>query len=129
MDSREVPVIKSPGRKFAVTGVVIALLAALYWHEMTKSSVREVDGQIISIDPAARTARLTVHHPKTGATIELAGDVPPDCDIRIDGRPARFDELSVGESVHVRGTIYRSGKLTANWVRVSRNPTGEETIR
>jgi hypothetical protein len=102
---------------------VFALLIAVLSLKGSPEKVRNVSGRIVSIDAASRTASLEIVHPKTGATLQLEGHVPLDCNILIDGRPASLAELRAGERVDVEGIIHRDRTLSANRVRASRAET------
>lgn len=104
--------------------VVIAAVVVIcgYGYRMMRPIEREVSGRIVAIDAASRRAELEFAHPKTGQIIRLAGDVPPDCEVRIDGRPAELADLRPGDNVVVFGSLYRlTGSVTAKWVRATRN--------
>lgn len=94
---------------------------------------REVEGRIVTLDAAARTATLEFKHPKTGESITLAGDVTPTCDIRIDGQAAQLADLKVGEKVKVKGRMYRlsnevhAERVTAN--RATSQPASSESTK
>src|SRR5438034_5850483 len=90
-------------RVIIVIACVAAISAVAYWNQINKATLKEKDATIVSLDPAARTARIRIIHPKTGEAFELAGDVPSECEIFIDGRPAQMSELTPGETVRVKG--------------------------
>jgi hypothetical protein len=102
---------------FAAAAILIAALSLSGPGE----KLRTISGRITSIDTNSRTASLEFVHPKTGETLRLHGQVPLDCDIRIDDRPATLAELQPGERVEVEGIVHRDRTLSAIRVRVSRS--------
>ena len=100
--------------------VVVATLAVAVTYRLLREDVRTITGTITRIDLETRTASIEFVHRKTGRTLRIDGTVPPDCDIRIDGRPARLSDLKVGQHTTVQGTIHRDATISANWVRVTR---------
>ena len=117
------------GRRQSGRWGVVALgcvgVIAIGWataRRMGQVQVRTVEGTIVQIDASAREATLDIIHPKTGQPLKIMGLVPDDCDIKIDGVEANLDDLRVGERAQVNGTISRSLRIAANWVRVSRQP-------
>jgi hypothetical protein len=105
----------------AVIGiVVVAMVGITVVRRLTRERDRTITATILAIDPQARTASIEFVHPKTGKTLELEGRVPEECDIQIDGRPAKLSDLRVGERAEVNGTIHANITLSANWVRVTR---------
>jgi hypothetical protein len=108
---------------FAVFAVLIAVVSL----NQPPEKVRTVSGQIVSIDAASRTAALEIVHPKTGEKLQLEGQVPLDCNIVIDGRPASLADLRPGERVEVAGIIHRDRTLSANRVRVSRTGAAQSS--
>jgi len=108
-------------RVWIIGSLAMLLIVALYQGGTAK--VREITGTVTSLDPTARTASLVFAHPKTGEPIELSGQVPLECDIRIDDKPAQIAELKVGDVVQVRATIHNNAKITANRIRVTRGTT------
>jgi hypothetical protein len=69
--------------------------------------VREVEATITFVDPSARRASIETTHPKSGAAVEVNGEVPPECTITINGQPADLADLRVGDSAVVRGRVLR----------------------
>jgi len=99
---------------------VVIALGAIVAHRSLQPIEREIDGTIAEIDLESRTAALEFTHPKTGQTMTIRGEVPADCDIRIDGRPATLRDLRIGERISVHGQISMGRRVTALAVRVSR---------
>lgn len=115
--------IGRPWLVVALLSLVLVLGAALVALRVaTGQRARVITVTIKRIDPAARRAVVELTHPKTGQTLEIEGSVPPECDIQIDGRPARLDELRAGEMATVEAVMGRDASLSANWVRVTRAP-------
>jgi hypothetical protein len=105
----------------ALVGVAALIVGGLYYAQrMLSTRVRTVEGTLVQLDPAAHRAAIEIRHPKTGQLISIRGDVPAECDIRIDGRAATLADLRLGERVRVQGTITVDGRVTADWVRVTR---------
>lgn len=114
-------------RIISLVGAAALIAGGLhYLHGKLRPQVRTVEGTIVQLDPAARRAAIEIRHPRTGKSILIHGDVPADCDIRIDDREATLADLTLGERARVQGTITVDGRVTANWVRVTRTaqPTG-----
>ena len=102
----------------AITTVVV--LGSVVAHQVLREEVRTITGTVTRIDLQTWTASIELVHPKTGRRLQIDGVVPPDCDIRIDGKPARLSDLIVGEQATVEGVIHWNGSISANWVRVTR---------
>ena len=77
-------------------------------------------GRITHLDLPARRATLEITHPKSGKTMELAGQMADDCVIRIDGRPARLEDLQVGEIIQVEALLYSGEKIVATSILARR---------
>ncbi len=106
----------------------VGILGFVGWRmlSMGKPRVRDLEGVTITqLDADARVAEIEFVHPKTGRKHTLASDVPVDCEIVVDGLPARLAALRVGDVVDVRGEIRRSlfgVEVTPLRVQVQRAP-------
>lgn len=99
---------------------VVVVLGSVIAHRVFRGEVRTITGTVARIDLQTRIASIELVHPKTGRRLQIDGAVPPDCDIRIDGKSARLSDLRVGEQATVEGVIHWNGSISANWVRVTR---------
>ncbi len=107
----------------AIIGVVfVAGLAISVVRRMPKEKTVTITGRITKLDVASRAASIQFVHPKSGKTMTADGQVPLDCDLQIDGKPARIEDLRVGDEGEVKGTLHRDYSVTASWVRVTRQP-------
>ena len=82
----------------AIVGLVVVggLWAGLKgWHNETKYP----RGTVLAVDPVARTATIEVIHARSGHKIKLNGNVPENCAITIDDRPAKLGDIRVGDRV------------------------------
>lgn len=107
----------------AVIGVAIVVVVGTQYRKTRTKSLHQTQGTILSIDVASRQATIEFVHPKSGQRFQLAGDVPADCNIHIDGKPATLADLKVGEQVRVEGTVGRDKHVVAKSVWVTRAPT------
>lgn len=113
----------------ALSALGVVLLGTVGWrlfgaHEPPR--VRELaQVTITALDAGARTAEIAFTHPKTGRVVRLAGAVPADCEILLNGTPARLADLRVGDTAAVRGLIHQDfsgAHVEARWVSVRRPP-------
>ena len=101
--------------------IVLIIGGVTYYRQMSRMTTREITGKVLAIDVAGRKAAMEFVHPKTGKAFQLDGHVPPECDIKIDGKPGQLSDLKVGETIDVFGTLYRNGNMEAKWVKVTRS--------
>jgi len=99
---------------------VVGVVWANFGRHHRKQKLREVEGTILDIDVASRTASLEFTHPKSGQLFTVSGILPVHCDIQIDGQPAKLTDLRVGETARVGGTFDSAKRVTCNWVHVWR---------
>jgi len=114
--------------------VVLALVASVILYVRFAMPVVEMGGGTIrSLDLASRRATVEVILPSTGNTRQLEGEVPVECKIEINGKPAGLEDLRVGDAVQVRARIDRSRgpdgkrhvKFTAEHIRCTRVAVAE----
>jgi hypothetical protein len=105
----------------AVVAIVVVIVVGSEYRRQQKDSVRQIEGTITAIDVAARQASVEFVHPKSGQRFQLAGDVPADCEIRIDDKPATLADLKVGDVVQVKGTMGDNRRVTATAVWATRS--------
>jgi hypothetical protein len=109
-----------------IIGVVgLAVAVTVWWVAQRRplAFTREIQGTVIAVDPAARTASLEFPHPRTGELLTLEGSVPADCEIRVNGKPATIADVHVGDVVRVKGHVDASKHITARWVHIQRPAT------
>ena len=106
----------------AVVGAVIVLGAAS-WIASSKANKppRERRGIITKVDYASRRGSLKFVHPKTNDSIEVEGEITPDCAIEIDGKPGQITDVRVGDNAVVRVSV-RSGSVIVSGLKISRAP-------
>jgi len=97
-----------------IVGIAAMLVVGL-GHAQRKLAPtrREVTGTLTRVDPGARTISLEVVHPRNGQMLEVTGQVPDACEIRIGERSASLAELLVGERVTAEGLLYSDGRAVA----------------
>ncbi len=88
-------------------GIIAAGGASLLLTRSASPKVREVEATITFVDPTERRASIETTHPRSGAAIEVDGEIPPECTITINGEPADLGDLHIGDSAVVRGRILR----------------------
>jgi len=109
-------------RKYLATAIVLAAIATLggiYAWRWSQPRNVSLQGEIVSIDPAARTGVLRIIHPKSGELFDLAGEIAPNCEIVVGHEPAAIAALSPGEQIHADGQLFRSGRMIATRLEVS----------
>lgn len=104
-----------------IAGVAAAAAGANYVLQQTMGMNRRTEFTLTSLDVATRTAKIEVVLPKNGKRITLSAEVPADCEIYVDGVPAAMSEIRVGDRGEAEGVIYRTGKLIAKRVTVTRS--------
>ncbi len=105
-----------------VVGLIIVLGAAS-WIASSKANKppRERRGVITKVDYATRKGSLKFVHPKTNDSIEVEGEITPDCAIEIDGKPGQITDIRIGDSAIVRVAV-RSGKAIVSGLKITRIP-------
>jgi hypothetical protein len=61
-----------------------------------------IDGTLTWLDVPSRQASFEFISPKNGHRIEMTSAIPPTCDIRINGRPAKLTELNPGDKATIK---------------------------
>jgi hypothetical protein len=86
-----------------VVVVAVAVLGGLTVAQSLLSGPREegVDGTITYVDPETRTATLEFISPRNGKQMEMKGTVPPECEILLNGMPAKMEDIKAGDKAHV----------------------------
>ncbi len=97
----------------AVVAIAVVIVVGSLYRKRHETNVYEIRGTITGIDVAGRQASLEFTHPKNGQRFQLAGEVPTDCRISIDDKPATLADLKVGDTVRVEGTIDSGKRVTA----------------
>jgi hypothetical protein len=85
--------------------------------------------KITKLDVAARSGEIEFTHPKSGCptTVE-ARNIPPECEITVEGRPADVTALRVGDTVAVSGTFYpRDQSARPQAIHVTRSRPSTES--
>jgi hypothetical protein len=110
-------------------GVAVVAIAGYFWVRSSRPKFREAQGIITFVDVTARRASIEIAHPKSGAAMEISGEVPTDCVITINDSAATLADLRVGDVAVIRGRAQREpardGKkggrrFTAESIRVTR---------
>jgi hypothetical protein len=119
------PPAKSRVWIIAVIVIVIAVLAGL--RSMAVAPSHEGQGTITALDLAARRATVEAVDPANGRKRDYVGTVPQECPITINGKPAKLEDLRVGDLARVSVRSDRkaekiNGKrpMIANWIKVTR---------
>jgi len=110
-----------------IVGLVLVVWAAMYVLDEFKPHYVTVTGTLVEVDPDARTATLKFVHPKSGKPMTVKGQVPPDCQILIDGKPQPFDALKSGSEATVEATIRGGAGVTATKIVVGATPSAAQT--
>lgn len=92
--------------------------AGFYVYDEFKPRHRAVDGTLVALDAASRTATLSFIHPKSGESMTLKGTVAEDCEILIDGNPQSLGELRAGMQATVEATVRSGSAVTATRIAV-----------
>lgn len=97
-----------------MVGMVVVLIVAGYLYTR-QSAPREVSRtcHIVSIDLDKRLVRVELELPKTGKTIEVDGEIGPDCKIIIDGQPAELAQLHPGDTVWAEAIMNSNREIIA----------------
>lgn len=125
--SEDETLVKSTTKKvLAVAVLAVVVLAVVGWQIIQQIQPREYQldsARIAMLDKSARHAKIEFTHPKSGQKMTVAGDVPPDCPIYINEKPAKLDDLRVGDLVAVKARIGIDRNAVPLWVRVTRHDT------
>lgn len=110
-------------KSMTIGGIVVVLIGLLVWQAIRMTRPRQYtleNATITRLDLATREGEIEFVHPKSGRTIPVTGQIPPDCPITIDGKPADLADVRVGDKVSVCGLIYVDYSLKPLWVHVTR---------
>jgi hypothetical protein len=94
-----------PASKSRLVVVVIIILGGaglIGIRSLAPAPSHEGQGTITSIDAAARTATVEAIDPANGNRRDYVGSVPAECPITINGKPAKLEDLRVGDLARVR---------------------------
>lgn len=107
-------------RQLLITVVVLASLGGIsvYAWRLLQPRHASIDVTIVSIDPATRSGVVRFVHPKSGEQYELRGELAPDCEIIVGGRPADVEAIQPGDRAHADGLFYRTGRIVATRLEV-----------
>ena len=98
---------------------VTACVAVTYVLRYARPVAGEARGRITAVDAKSRMMSLEYIHRRNGRRYVIASQVPEDCEIRIEGRAARLDELQAGMEISAAGLVYPStGKVVAQRINV-----------
>lgn len=103
---------------FVLSAAVVVAAVGVYAWRWFSPRETSIVGTILSLNVAQRTGVLQVVHPKTGDTIDLLGEIPAQCEIRLRGRRASISDLAAGDLVRAEGMLYRSGRVVATRLTV-----------
>lgn len=105
-----------PASKLPVIIGLIVLVALaggyMYWQNMTMFTRT---GTVTFVDVDNRIAELEMADPD-GGSMTKPGTVPMDCEILIDGKPAKLEDIKIGDKVTAR-LEYRSYKKDGEKIR------------
>lgn len=97
-------------KTLVLVGLGVVVAGVVLWQVLRMTRPRPFtvrSARIAALDVATRSGEIEFIHPKSGRrTTVTARNIPPDCEITIDGRPADVSELRVGDAVAVRGLFY-----------------------
>ncbi|HVP10911.1 MAG TPA: hypothetical protein VMV94_06930 [Phycisphaerae bacterium] len=89
-------------RMWIIVVVVIVLAVFIGLRSLAGPPSHEGQGTITAIDLTARRATVEAIDPANGNRRDYIGTVAPDCAITIDDKPAKLEDLKVGDLVRVR---------------------------
>lgn len=113
--------MSNKSRVALAAALLLSLSAWLYYRHATRTVARTLSGTVTAIDPDARRVTIRIQHPRTGQPLELTGHVPAECPIAIDGKPAHFGDLRVGDEARADGELTPSNqRIVATSVSVRR---------
>ena len=97
-------------KTLVLVGLGVVVVALLGWQITRLTQPRPFSIQsarITKLDVAARSGEVEFVHPKSGRlTTVTARNIPPDCEVSIDGSRADVSELRVGDAAAVSGLFY-----------------------
>jgi hypothetical protein len=93
-----------------VLGVVVIALAVVPRIIMAVK-VFTVPGTVTHIDVEGRKAGLEFISPIDGKRAEKLAEIPPDCEITLNGAPAEMEDIRPGDSAKVTARYNRKKKL------------------
>ncbi len=72
--------------------------------------VFEVDGTITYIDLAAMEATWEGINPRNGNLVEITAPVPPECEVYLNGKPAKMEAIRAGDRAKIKARWNRTTK-------------------
>lgn len=102
----------------AGVGVYARRLAQPREFEIKSATITKLDFERRGDEITAARGEIEFVHPKSGQTMTVAGVIPSDCPIQVDGAPGRLADLRVGDRIAARGTLGLDRSIRPQWVRV-----------
>lgn len=90
-----------------VGAAVLLVAAAAVLSRGSPSGAKPVNGVMTYVDAAKRLGAAEILDPRTNVQREMLGEFPPDCAITVNGKPAEFADLRVGDRVKVVASIVK----------------------
>lgn len=98
--------------------VAIVTLASVYAWKWITPRETSFEGTLVSVNATSRIGTLRIVHPKSGQSIDIRGELDPNCEVRIADRPASVNDLAAGDRIRADGKLYRWGAVVATRVTV-----------
>jgi len=82
--------------------VVVGGVFAVRYLVLSRDRLLTLQGTITRLDSETRRVSIEFAHPRNGKHVEFAREVPPDCEIQINGQPAQLSDLRAGDTARVK---------------------------
>ncbi|MEW6251229.1 MAG: hypothetical protein AB1716_11320 [Planctomycetota bacterium] len=105
------------GAGFAVL-VIVAVLVLRFTRPTTYTVA---DAAVLALDQKAQLVTIE-HADADGDKQRVWVTIPPECELQIDGQPANYRDLRIGDRGALHVTAYR-GRARAHWVHITRAAT------
>ncbi|MCO6435613.1 MAG: hypothetical protein J5J06_00820 [Phycisphaerae bacterium] len=105
-----------------IAAVGLLVWGGFYVYDEARPRVVSANATITAIDVPARTASVQFIHPRSGRKMTVSGDVAPDCEIMVAGKPAKLSDVPVGSIAKVTAIRHAEGGATATHIIVEDKP-------
>ena len=96
--------------------IIIGTVLRKRMHSSVTSVSKEVRGTFTFIDVEKRTAAIEIINPSSNAAMEVSGQVPPECRITLDDKPATLADLKAGDKALIKARMIRQDRRSARHV-------------
>ncbi len=105
----------------AGVGLYARKLARPRAFEIKSATITKLDFERHGDEITAARGEIEFVHPKSGQKMTVAGVIPADCPVQVNGVAGRLADLHVGDRIAARGTLGLDRSVRPQWVAVQRD--------